>query len=179
MTAGQTYIILIDNFSTNSGFTLNWNWSSGGGGTTTATFSCTVLPIELLSFNGSVSNNFNLIQWSTATEINNDYFTLERSVDGLNWEEIANVNGAGNSSVTLNYSFRDYGYVPGISYYRLSQTDYNGSREYFHIIAVDNTKTPKTIVRVTNMMGQDVDNSYEGLRIIYYSDGTIIKKVGR
>ncbi len=59
------------------------------------------LPIELISFIGKCNNKYNLLTWQTATEINNDYFTIEKSLDALNWEELTTVNGAGNSSSTL------------------------------------------------------------------------------
>lgn len=170
--AGEVYILLIDNFSSNTTpFNLNW----GG----TASLNCTPLPIELLSFNGYGEKDYNHLKWSTATEINNDYFILERSLDGISWEKITQIEGAGNSNTVVNYSFKDYGYTSGVNYYRLSQTDFNGKKEYFNIIAVDNDKPVKTIIRTTNLVGQDVDNNYDGLRIVYYSDGTIVKKVGR
>lgn len=95
------------------------------------------LPIELLYFNAKANNNVVEVTWVTATEINNDYFTIERSVDGFNFEEIGYVQGAGNSSLALNYSFFDRNPLAGISYYRLKQTDYDGQYERFNIVAVN------------------------------------------
>jgi hypothetical protein len=95
------------------------------------------LPIELLSFTGTPKDNYNLLQWITKTEINNDYFTVERSLDGENYKAIATVKGAGNSSVQLHYSFKDYQAFKGINYYRLKQTDFNGELSYSEPIAVE------------------------------------------
>ncbi len=85
------------------------------------------LPIKLLSFNVECQNNEAIIHWSTATEVNNDYFTIARSSDGINYQAVAIVKGAGNSSTTLNYSTVDTSPLFGTSYYRLSQTDFDGN----------------------------------------------------
>ncbi|MBI4945790.1 MAG: SBBP repeat-containing protein [Bacteroidetes bacterium] len=89
------------------------------------------LPVELLYFNAIAENN-SLVrcEWSTASEINNDYFSIERSKDGINFSQIGTVKGAGNSSVTLNYIFYDHEPYSGVSYYRLKQFDYNGAFSY-------------------------------------------------
>ena len=96
----------------------------------------TQLPIELIYFNANNNKTNITLNWQTATEDNNDYFTLERSADGVNYEIIGTVLGAGNSSVTLNYSYTDNNPVNGVSYYRLTQTDYNGDFEVFSPVSV-------------------------------------------
>lgn len=103
------------------------------------------LPIELLNFNVN-SNKFGAIEtkWQTASENNNDYFTIERSVNGYIWEEIGIIEGAGNSAVLLDYSFDDRNPYLGISYYRLKQTDFDGQFEYSKIKSVD-FKLPPTL----------------------------------
>lgn len=90
-----------------------------------------ILPVELLSFTTNCDNKKVIVKWSTATEINNDFFTVERSPDALNYLPIGLVNGAGNSSVVQNYSFIDTDPLSGTSYYRLKQTDFNGMTETF------------------------------------------------
>jgi len=137
-----------------------------------------LLPIELLSFDGIYSNNRNTLKWSVATQINNDYFTIEKSTDGYTWNKLGNVDGVGNTTNILNYSIDDFDYSKTINYYRLSQTDYNGTTEYFNIIAIDNTNTESSKpIRITNILGQDVDNNYNGLKIYIYPNGTYSKKV--
>ena len=69
--------------------------------------------------------NYVDVNWITATEINNNYFTLERSATGINFEPIGYVQGAGNSTSTINYVFKDRDPLNGIGYYRLKQTDFD------------------------------------------------------
>ena len=98
----------------------------------------TTLPIELLNFNATALNNDQVkLDWQTASEINNDYFTIERSENGLIWKELAMVNGAGNSSQMLNYNTVDENPYSEVSYYRLKQTDYDGSFEYSKVVSVN------------------------------------------
>jgi hypothetical protein len=98
---------------------------------------CAVLPIELLSFDGHNNGTANELYWSTATEINNDYFTLERSTDGVSFIEITKVDGAGNSNMVNEYNYMDIDPFVGINYYRLKQTDFNGVFAYSTIIALE------------------------------------------
>jgi len=76
------------------------------------------------------------LEWVTASEINNDYFTLERSRDAINWTIVGTVDGAGNSNQNIIYSYVDNKPYNGVSYYRLKQTDFNGQFEYSNIISV-------------------------------------------
>jgi len=99
------------------------------------------LPIELLKFAAEMNNNLVNIQWETAAEINNDYFNVEKSVDGLEFELFAVVDGAGNSTENIKYYALDKQPYEGISYYRLKQTDYDGSFSYSDVVAVNNFKT--------------------------------------
>ena len=91
---------------------------------------CSVLPVEMLSFDAICKEGGILINWATATEINNDYFTIEKSYDAINFEAIGSVNGNGNNSTTTNYSWTDNNVTEGKAYYRLKQTDFNGAHEY-------------------------------------------------
>jgi hypothetical protein len=100
----------------------------------------TPLPVELLKFAGFASGNENILEWETATETNNDYFTLEKSKDANEFIEFATVKGAGNSLVTLYYKTADENPYAGITFYRLKQTDYDGRFTYSDIIAVNNVK---------------------------------------
>jgi len=90
------------------------------------------LPITLLDFNVKCVNNLAKIDWSTASETNNDYFTVERSSNGKLFNPFVNVKAAGNSNTIKNYSVNDdHPSSDGITYYRLKQTDYNGKFKYF------------------------------------------------
>jgi Secretion system C-terminal sorting domain len=98
------------------------------------------LPIELLSFSANCYNQNIVITWSTATENNNDYFTIEQSADAANWILIKTVDGAGNSSTLRNYSFTDSITQNAISYFRLKQTDFDGKSKYSKVITIRNCK---------------------------------------
>lgn len=96
------------------------------------------LPVELLLFSAkAVKNNKIECQWRTAAEINNAFFTLERSKDATHFEEVGKVNGAGTSNVIHNYSYDDLNPFAGISYYRLRQTDFNGESTWSDIHSVN------------------------------------------
>jgi len=105
----------------------------------TAVVSCTVvsfLPVELISFTGNETEKDVLLKWSTATEINNDFFRIERSKNNSDWETIATIQGQGFSAITSSYSMLDRNPGIGTFYYRLYQQDFNGEGEMLGIIAV-------------------------------------------
>jgi hypothetical protein len=106
------------------------------------------LPIELLSFTAEVKNEHVELDWVTGTEINNDYFNIERSVDGINFTSISTINGAGYSTQNIFYSMVDITPLAGISYYRLKQTDYDGETSYSDIQAVSFNHSKNLIVKI-------------------------------
>jgi hypothetical protein len=85
------------------------------------------LPIELLSFNGESKNYGVDLQWKTASEMNNDYFTVSRSATGANFESIGTVKGNGTTSSMHTYSLIDYKPILGKNYYQLKQTDFDNN----------------------------------------------------
>lgn len=133
------------------------------------------LPIELLYFKGKQIDNGNLIEWVTATETNNNYFKLYRSGYPIKWNEVAKVDGVGTSSFSHYYRYIDEDFISEISYYYLSQTDFDGRSKDFYIISVHNNKIKPVIVRITNILGQEVNIEFIGLKLFHYSDGTIVK----
>lgn len=166
---GQQYLILVDNFTTNNGFQISF----GG----TSTLNCSSLPIELISFIGKNENNSNSLEWITATEIDNDYFTVERSADGMSWETIGYVSSLGNSNEYTMYSYNDNTFKPMINYYRLSQTDFNGYKTSFNIIAINNIKKEPKLIKILNLMGAEVSENYHGVKLFYYDNNTVIKRL--
>lgn len=99
-----------------------------------------VLPIDLISFEAKQHKNSIHLDWITASEINNSFFTIEKSINGREFFEIAKVKGAGNSTFSLSYTYVDHSPSEGVSYYRLKQTDYDGQNETFSPIAVKFSK---------------------------------------
>lgn len=96
----------------------------------------TVLPVELTSFNAVQSNGNVILNWETATEINNSGFTIERKSDSDNWKSLGFVSGHGTTSDKHSYSFTDQLNGSGKYFYRLKQVDYNGKFEYSNIAEV-------------------------------------------
>jgi len=97
----------------------------------------TTLPVQWLSFDGELNGNQVDLRWITGTEINNDYFLVTRSADAYSFETLGSVDGSGNSTQQINYGFTDYHPLPGISYYRLLQVDYDGQVHRSQIVAVN------------------------------------------
>jgi Beta-propeller repeat len=99
-----------------------------------AKFSATgILPVKLIAFNAVLDNKKVNCTWETASEINNNYFTIERSLDGNHFESIGRVKGQGNTNTNTRYSFIDNKPLGGISYYRLKQTDFDNTYSYSSI----------------------------------------------
>jgi len=135
-----------------------------------------VLPVSLIDFTAYKDGEHVKIEWQTEAEINNDYFTIEKSNNLIDWEEVMVVKGKGNSSNKSNYNEIDNYPFEGISYYRLKQTDYNGEFEYStnrtvnfydeneikiypnpidNIFTIENTNNKE--VKLVNLLGQNVD----------------------
>jgi hypothetical protein len=103
----------------------------------TLALSSNPLPISLTSFEAACDHkNTSTIKWTTGSEINNDYFTLERADSNLVFYEIAKVKGAGTSENTHSYIYNDKAVMNGLHYYKLRQTDYNGNETKFNRVAV-------------------------------------------
>ena len=98
--------------------------------------SSNTLPITLININAMEQNGNVIINWKTASEINNDYFTIERGVNGYDFLEIGKLDGSGNSTHEISYSFTDSHPLIADNYYRLLQTDYNGKFKIFSTLHV-------------------------------------------
>jgi len=113
----------------------------------TPTGCCPVpLPVELIDFSCSGVSNGIALNWMTATETNNRFFTIQHSLDGINFTTIAQIPGAGNSTDTRNYTYTDTNTLGGINYYRLLQTDFDGKTKTFNTTSCTSGKVlPGTI----------------------------------
>jgi len=174
---GQTYYMQMDGYC-GTGCSFDFCITQTGGANCNA---LSALPVELTSFTAELVNDNDVeLNWRTETEINNDYFLIERSIDGANWEDLLSVNGSGTTQESQNYYSFDYDLrESGVYYYRLTQYDYDGqSRTYIPVsLEFKNGYDDKEIVRIVNIMGVDVDESYNGVKIYVYSDGTSQKKM--
>ena len=109
------------------------------------------LPVQLLAFDAECSQQGDVkLGWATATERNNDYFTLERSINGTVFETVERIKGSGTSNQLSDYSFIDANASNGINYYRLSQTDYDGTTEKLKTISVRCSSPVNGMVQVYN-----------------------------
>ncbi len=93
------------------------------------------LPVEMQAMTAECNNGEVTIRWTTATEINNDYFTVEKSIDGIIFEALGVVDGAGNNNQLRHYTLNDNDARTGDNYYRIKQTDYNGQFEYYSVLS--------------------------------------------
>lgn len=135
------------------------------------------LPIVLLNFNAVLNDRHTDLIWQTASEHNNDYFTVERSTDGFNFEPLQYVDGAGNSNSLLSYSTIDPNPANGYTYYRLKQTDFDGAFDYSEIRSVYLGATdelsvyPNPSTGIVNFTAQQ-----EGLFSLFTSEGKLIQE---
>jgi hypothetical protein len=123
------------------------------------------LPIELLDFSVRDHNGDALLTWSTASELNNDRFLLMRTKDGFEFETVGIVNGAGNSSTVLTYTFLDHNPLKGLSYYKLTQVDFDGTESSSDLVPFTNESSSgfqlfpnPTSKNLTLTLGEGYDN---------------------
>jgi hypothetical protein len=147
------------------------------------------LPIELLGFNAILNGDAVALDWTTASEKNNDYFVVERTADAMNYTSIATIQGAGNSDGMRHYSTTDNQPLQGTSYYRLRQVDFDGVYSLSNMVPVNylkskggisfilypNPASEKTNVFVYNAVkGQQVDITVYDIsgKVVYASATT-------
>ena len=138
----QTDFTYIDNWDTDSdGDYVTWNDGGGAGSVYSNYASCVPdnansLPVNLLSFTCLQIENYVQVEWKTASEENNSHFTVYRSSNGREWNEIRMLSGKGTTNGLTSYSITDTPPYSGRWYYRLKQTDFNGEFEFFEIISL-------------------------------------------
>jgi len=139
------------------------------------------LPIELLRFSASITGTNNVqLDWSTASEINNNYFTIQRTKDGIHFEEVIKIPGAGNSVMKLDYVACDSVPYKGISYYRLMQTDFDGKFAYSNLVTVSFERSfhcevyPNPFSAFVTIIMNDVTYINNAELNIYTSEGVAI-----
>ena len=132
------------------------------------------LPVSLLSFTAERTKDNIIINWSTASEENNGYFTIEKSYDMESWNTLATVGGAGNSNEVIHYEITDIDNEQ--VYYRLTQTDFDGKSETFNIISVGNVLIEKVLVDMYDVAGRKLKYIQNGLVLFLYDDGSVEKK---
>jgi hypothetical protein len=127
-----------DNFSSASNVTFT---TTGPCSSDVISFTYTALPVEFTYVRAGVLNNSVKVEWETASELNNEVFFIERSVDGLTFTEIGNQQGAGTSLEVIQYSFIDVAPIAGVNYYRIRQVDFDGTMEYSAVVKAEVAKS--------------------------------------
>ncbi len=161
LTIGNQYILMVDGFAGDQcDFTVT-GWTANG-----------ILPVKLLEYTGRIMGDKTKLKWITETEVNNDYFLIQKSSNGKNFIDLGTVDGNGNSNSQNHYEFYDASSSPKISYYRLKQFDFDGKYEYSKMIAVvsDNEDIDLTVypnpskenlfVDFSNVTNQEISVSY-------------------
>lgn len=132
----------------------NWTWQSDNDGTNTFGLLnsglAAALPIELIDFSAKSNQSSVELNWSTASELNNDYMEIERAIDGVQFEALGRVIGAGTSTVVNHYALTDENPFEGVSYYRLKQVDFDGTVTYSNTLSVEFGDASKNFVIYPN-----------------------------
>jgi hypothetical protein len=141
------------------------------------------LPVSIISFNATLTNDKVLLDWSTAQEINNKYFTVERSTDAVQFSLLGKVNGAINSSAVKNYQLIDLSPAEGENYYRLSQTNNDGHTSYFETKKINykgNKNFSMSIINAAkekiNVVIYDTRNDQLNMRVVDMLGKTILQE---
>ena len=119
----------------------NGSWRVGS-----VNFFGSVLPVEFANFTATNKGTTNILDFTTASEINNDYFTIERASNGGAFEPLGTIKGAGDSKADINYTYTDLNPSTGINHYRIMQTDYDGKYSYSAVRSVRNTLDGKLVI---------------------------------
>ena len=136
------------------------------------------LPVTMLYLNArNIPELGNLIEWSTASEQNSDYFEIEISIDGSEYRSIGQVQAAGNSTTKQDYKWVDATPSNSFNYYRLVQFDVDGANDIYGPVLIDNRNKISKIIKRVNMMGQEVNENAKGVIIEIYEDGTMIRTI--
>ncbi|MEO6669444.1 MAG: SdrD B-like domain-containing protein [Ferruginibacter sp.] len=140
-----------------------------------------IVPVTLLSFTAMLqSNKTVLLNWQTTAEISNDFFDVERSVDGINFNTIGRVDGNGTTSLPHNYSLIDPHPLNGINYYRLRQVDFDGHFAWSHVEAVELKNTNEAVIAWYNNQSNSIqllfNKNQNNLQVkLYSANGQLIK----
>ena len=176
--AGESYILVVDKWSPSGG--TGYTLSFGG----SASLDCSILPIELTDFNAVYQPDLDLVDiyWTTATEYNSDYFNVEKSIDGVNFNVIGRVEAVKNSTTETNYITVDEEPNLGVNYYRLNQFDGDGSSKYSEVRAVnilDNAYDmlsvfPNPTTGITEVIFNSYSKGEAQLSVTSYNGSTIV-----
>jgi len=139
-------------------------------------FAILALPITLTSFTAQKVEDQTLLKWETASELNNEFFTMEQSFDGRNWSDIGRIEGQGTKDTPTEYEFIDKNPINGTNFYRLKQTDFDGEFTYSDIVSVDFEGVETLSLVSCNKSAFNLNSATEGNAsyTVYNSQGAIV-----
>lgn len=162
VTAGQVFILYISNWSRSGlAFDLSWQLTNG------ASLDCTVLPVELLTFQGQAAGNMVELTWTTASESGTSHFAVERLAADGTFDPIGAVAALGESTTTTHYTLVDPSPLPGANHYRLRVVDSDGSSTNSDVVEVLVGRTTTTLTVYPNPTTGDLN-----MRVNVVREGT-------
>ena len=138
-TLGANYAVGLDTAVAKPGSSVVYDLVCG------PTSTCGALPVKLIAFDVQKISGQAVLNWVTASEINNSHFEIERSQDLVHWNQIGRVEGNGNSQITRRYTYTDHQPSVGQNYYRLKQVDFDGGFEYSRITKLTEVWTNENV----------------------------------
>lgn len=144
-------------------------WSAGVSGSTSP------LPVELIAFDATKESNYVQLDWVTASELNNDYFEILKSDNGVHFESIGRVAGVGTSQQSNRYSFTDFD-TKSSNYYKLKQVDYDGISTYSEVIHVESLDSDIKVDMLSNEIVVDNQSAETVIYFLTNTKGFILKK---
>jgi len=138
------------------------------------------LPLQLISFTSKSSNNTNIISWELFSDNELNGYELERTTDGINYDKIGSYLIKMSASGYLQKNeVKDLNFNKSINYYRLKFIYHSQPSTFSNLISIDNSwnNNRKNLLSISNLMGEIVDESYDGVKIYYYDDGSFEKKM--
>jgi hypothetical protein len=170
---GATFYVVINETDNNS--------SSSGDQIYLRTFSTNVLPVRWLDFSAQETNDGVMLKWSTAAEINNQYFEIERSEDGVNFEFAGKVSGNGNTNKISSYSFLDEINHQRTWFYRLKQVDFDGKEEFSRVITYQTNEQQEPLIYTLGENKELViksENAVSAIEVFELTGKQVFKKIG-
>ena len=132
------------------------------------------LPIELMFAEIECHTNSTIIKWASSSETNNDFYTIEKSTDAINFNVLDYIDGAGNSNQIINYSFVDNEQNPQSAYYRLSQTDFDGTTINLSTLYCNCNNSEIENLEILNVYQGDIDGDiYVSFNAKYQGEYTV------
>ena len=159
-----------------------WGFTASTGALANQQYFCPItipLPVEITWFNLECNNYQVFVSWETASEINNDFFTVEKSIDGINYEKACTIKGSGNNNVRKQYTYTDKIISKNYSYYRLKQTDFDGKSTYSEAKYISCNSAENNLEIFPNPCNQNITVSFRNSEFSEENVVSIVDVLGK